>query len=98
MDVDQRFRITRKVTLVGAIVNCVLASLQIIFGILGKSQTLLADGIHTLSDLTTDFIVLFASLRSAKVADEDHPYSHGRIETLAQQISYVGKVNIYYTA
>jgi len=86
MDVDQRYRITRRVTLVGAVVNCTLASLQIIFGILGKSQALLADGIHTLSDLATDFIVLFASQRSAKAADEDHPYGHGRIETLASVI------------
>ncbi len=86
MDVDQRYRITRRVTLVGAVVNCTLASLQIIFGMLGKSQALLADGIHTLSDLTTDFIVLFASHRSAKAADEDHPYGHGRIETLASVI------------
>jgi len=83
MEIDQRYRITRKVTLVGAAVNCILASLQIIFGILGKSQALLADGLHTLSDLGTDFIVLFAAQRSSKAADEDHPYGHGRIETLA---------------
>ena len=86
MEVDQRYQITRKVTLVGALVNCLLASLQILFGIVGKSQALLADGIHTLSDLSTDFIVLFASSRAAKKADEDHPYGHGRIETLASVI------------
>jgi len=86
MDVDRRYHITRKVTLTGAVVNCALASLQIIFGILGNSQALLADGIHTLSDLATDFIVLFASQRAAKAADEDHPYGHGRIETLASVI------------
>jgi cation diffusion facilitator family transporter len=83
MEIEQRHRITRRVTLTGAVVNCVLASLQIIFGLLGKSQALLADGFHTLSDLSTDFIVLYASSRAAKEADEDHPYGHGRIETLA---------------
>jgi len=83
MEIKQRHRITRRVTLTGAAVNCGLAALQITFGLLGKSQALLADGFHTLSDLSTDFIVLYASGRAAKEADEDHPYGHGRIETLA---------------
>ena len=74
---------TTAATLTGAAVNAGLACFQILFGILGKSQALLADGIHTLSDLGTDFIVLFAANRAAKAADEDHPYGHGRIETLA---------------
>jgi divalent metal cation (Fe/Co/Zn/Cd) transporter len=74
MEIEQRHKITQRVTLTGAAVNCALASLQIIFGLLGKSQALLADGFHTLSDLSTDFIVLYASRRSAKAADEDHPY------------------------
>jgi len=83
MEIKERSRITRRVTLTGAAVNCGLAMLQITFGLLGKSQALLADGFHTLSDLSTDFIVLYASRRAAKEADDDHPYGHGRIETLA---------------
>ena len=83
MEAKQRQRVTQRVTLVGALVNCLLAALQIIFGLLGKSQALLADGLHTLSDLSTDFIVLYASGRASKEADEAHPYGHGRIETLA---------------
>ena len=83
MKYDQRHRVTQSVTLTGAGVNAALACLQIIFGLLGKSQALLADGIHTLSDLGTDFIVLFASNRAAKAADDDHPYGHARIETFA---------------
>jgi len=86
MEIEQRHRTTQRVTLVGAAVNCGLASLQIAFGLLGKSQALLADGIHTLSDLSTDFIVLYASKRSSKKADTDHPYGHGRIETLASML------------
>jgi cation diffusion facilitator family transporter len=86
MELEQRHKITQRVTLTGAAVNCALASLQIIFGLLGKSQALLADGFHTLSDLSTDFIVLYASRRAAKAADEDHPYGHGRIETLASML------------
>lgn len=80
---DQRYRTTRRVTLVGAATNCALAALQISFGLVGKSQALVADGIHTLSDLATDFIVLFAASRAAREADANHPYGHGRIETLA---------------
>ena len=79
MELEERHRITQRVTLTGAAVNAVLASLQIFFGLLGKSQALLADGIHTLSDLSTDFIVLYASRRSSKAADKDHPYGHGRM-------------------
>ena len=96
MELEERHRITQRVTLTGAAVNCVLASLQIVFGLLGKSQALLADGIHTLSDLSTDFIVLYASRRSSKAADKDHPYGHGRIETLASMLlgAILGMVGI----
>ena len=86
MQARDRHRVTRRVTLVGAAVNCLLATLQITFGLLGKSQALLADGLHTLSDLSTDFIVLYATKHAAKEADEDHPYGHGRIETLASML------------
>ena len=86
MEAKQRQRMTQRVTLVGALVNCLLAALQIIFGLLGKSQALLADGLHTLSDLSTDFIVLYASGRASREADEAHPYGHGRIETLASML------------
>jgi cation diffusion facilitator family transporter len=86
MEIEQRHKITQRVTLTGAAVNCVLACLQITFGLLGKSQALLADGFHTLSDLSSDFIVLYASRRASKAADEDHPYGHGRIETLASML------------
>jgi cation diffusion facilitator family transporter len=79
----QRHQVTKKVTLVGALVNGLLAFLQISSGLLGNSQALLADGIHTLSDLGSDFIVLLAASQSAKAADKEHPYGHGRIETLA---------------
>jgi cation diffusion facilitator family transporter len=83
MKSGQRSQVTKKVTLIGALVNALLASLQIVFGLLGHSQALLADGIHTLSDLGSDFIVLMATSQSAKAPDKEHPYGHGRIETLA---------------
>ncbi len=83
MDIDQRHRVTKKVTLVGALVNAVLALAQILSGLIGQSQALLADGIHTLSDLSSDFIVLYATRQSSRAADDGHPYGYGRIETLA---------------
>jgi cation diffusion facilitator family transporter len=83
MEAKKRHQVTKKVTLVGALVNGILAFLQISSGLLGNSQALLADGVHTLSDLGSDFIVLMATTQSAKPADKEHPYGHGRIETLA---------------
>ncbi len=80
---EARYRDARKVTIVGAIVNVVLAVIKILAGWLGSSHALIADGIHSLSDLATDAMVLFAAKHGARDADEEHPYGHGRIETLA---------------
>lgn len=81
-----RYLATRKVTLVGVVVNIVLAIAQIAGGFLAQSQALIADGFHTLSDLVTDFVVLIAAKMASKDADEDHPYGHERIETIATTI------------
>ncbi len=67
-------------------VNLVLTVVQIVVGILAKSQGLIADGIHSLSDLVADFVVLLASHHSQKDADEDHPYGHQRFETAASLV------------
>ena len=67
-------------------VNLVLSTLQITAGIFSKSQALIADGIHSLSDLVADFVVLFAGHHSKKDADEDHPYGHQRFETAASLV------------
>lgn len=67
-------------------VNLVLTIAQIVAGVLAKSQGLIADGIHSLSDLVADFVVLFANHHSQKDADEDHPYGHQRFETAASLI------------
>ena len=67
-------------------VNLVLTIVQIVVGIVAKSQGLIADGIHSLSDLVADFVVLFASHHAKKDADEDHPYGHQRFETAASLV------------
>jgi cation diffusion facilitator family transporter len=68
-------------TWVSVAVNLVLTFGQVLTGILSGSQGLVADGIHSLSDLVADFVVLFASHHSGKGEDEAHPYGHQRFET-----------------
>jgi len=80
---NPRYYEVRKVTLIGSVVDFALGVVKILAGLLAHSQALVADGIHSLSDLATDFIVLYAAKHSHREADEDHPYGHGRIETLA---------------
>ncbi len=73
-------------TWVSVVVNLVLTTTQIAVGLMAKSQGLVADGIHSLSDLVADFVVLFAGHHSQKDADEDHPYGHQRFETAASLV------------
>lgn len=79
---DQRYRVSRHSAVVGALVNSVLAVLKILFGWIGQSQSLVADGIHSLSDLLTDALVFFAAHHAKEEPDEEHPYGHGRFETV----------------
>ena len=80
---NPRYLEVRKVTLVGSAVDFLLGVAKILVGWLAHSQALIADGLHSLSDLATDFVVLYAAKHAHREADEDHPYGHGRIETLA---------------
>ena len=80
---NPRYRETIKVTLIGSVVDLLLGVFKIQFGFLSQSQALIADGIHSLSDLATDAIVLYAAKHSHTEADEEHPYGHGRFETVA---------------
>jgi cation diffusion facilitator family transporter len=80
---EQRKQETNRITLWGVLVNLVLSIIKVIGGIIGQSQALLADGIHSLSDLASDGMVLIAVKHAGEDADEDHPYGHARYETLA---------------
>ena len=80
---EQRNRAADKSTWVSVAVNTVMSITQILVGISAKSQGLIADGIHSLSDLIGDFVVLFASHHGQKDADPEHPYGHQRFETAA---------------
>ncbi|WP_263768743.1 cation diffusion facilitator family transporter [Propionivibrio soli] len=73
-------------TWVSAGVNIALTIAQIAAGIFAKSQGLVADGIHSLSDLVSDVVVLVANRHSHKAADDEHPYGHQRFETAASLV------------
>ena len=72
-----------RVTMVGAVVDLVLAVVKIFVGYTAHSQALIADGVHSFSDLLTDAVVLYTARHSQQDADEEHPYGHGRFETVA---------------
>jgi len=79
----ERGRETRTVALVSGIVNLLLSLAQIVIGLIANSAALVADGIHSASDLLSDGLVWFAARHAAMAPDEDHPYGHGRYETAA---------------
>ena len=83
IDLETRYRESRRVTLIGAALDLFLGILKIAGGLIGGSQALVADGVHSLSDLATDVLVLVAARHANVDADEDHPYGHARIETAA---------------
>ncbi|MGC1182319.1 cation diffusion facilitator family transporter [Legionella sp.] len=78
-----RYWHAKKVTLIGAISNATLGFIKLIGGFLFHSHALVADGIHSFSDLITDAMVLLASKYGSIDADDNHPYGHQRIETAA---------------
>ncbi len=91
-DAKQISQLKNKVTLVGALVNVFLTIIKIGFGILGQSAALIADGVHSLSDLASDLLVLIAIKLGAREADHEHPYGHKRFETIATVILGMGLI------
>jgi cation diffusion facilitator family transporter len=73
----------RSVTLVGTLVNIILIILKFLTGVFGRSQALIVDAIHSVSDLFTDIVVLIGLRIGRKAPDQEHPFGHARIETLA---------------
>ena len=79
----ERVAATKRSTWISVVVNIGLTISQVIAGILSGSQGLIADGIHSLSDLVADFVVLLAAHHSQKAPDDDHHYGHQRYENAA---------------
>lgn len=82
----ERSATAQKSTLISAAVNIILSFMQILSGIFSGSQGLIADGIHSLSDLVADVVVLLANKKSRKPSDSDHHYGHWRYENGASMI------------
>ncbi|MHC8604756.1 cation diffusion facilitator family transporter [Arenicellales bacterium IMCC58067] len=85
-DSKKSYETIRRVTIVGGIVDLLLSGLKVSGGIIFQSQVLIADGIHSLSDLLTDGIVLFTARQASFEADREHPYGHGRIQAIGTGI------------
>ncbi|MBA7657989.1 Magnetosome protein MamB [subsurface metagenome] len=91
----------KSITYIGIAVNIALAVVKVVIGSLAGSLALLADGIHSLSDVATDAVVLLGLRLGSKEPDQSHPYGHGRAETfsaglIALVLILVGGVMIYY--
>ncbi|MEO8599110.1 MAG: cation diffusion facilitator family transporter [bacterium] len=86
LDTPRKQQAARRSVVVSIFVNLVLTALQVTAGVFAGSQALIADGIHSLSDLVADFVVLLASRHSGKAADADHHYGHHRYENAASLV------------
>ncbi|CAB9540728.1 Cobalt-zinc-cadmium resistance protein [uncultured Gammaproteobacteria bacterium] len=83
MNSHNRKKASQKITLIGAIADFLLSVFKVVAGVLGNSGALIADGVHSFSDLLSDAVVLYAVKHANEEADADHPYGHKRFETVA---------------
>ena len=81
--VIQRYSTIRKTAFINAVASAFLAVLKIAIGLIGQSSALVADGIHSTTDLVGDALVLLTAKVSNRHPDKEHPYGHKRIETMA---------------
>lgn len=79
-------REAKRITVIGMGINLLLSGAKFALGILGHSQAVVADAVHSLSDMLTDVLVLFGIKIWSAPADEQHPYGHQRIETIVTLI------------
>ncbi len=82
----ERYAAAQRSTWVSIAINLLLTFFQVLGGFFAHSQALMADGLHSLADLLSDILVLFANRHGNKHADAEHPYGHARIETAATLI------------
>lgn len=87
-------KLKARASYVGAAINILQTVIKIAFGILGQSAALIADGIHSLSDLLSDLLVIIAVRLGSREADPDHPYGHRRFETIATVILGISLIGI----
>ncbi|MDD5410870.1 MAG: cation diffusion facilitator family transporter, partial [Methylobacter sp.] len=92
LSAEKMDKLKARATYVGAAINVFQTIIKIGFGILGQSAALIADGIHSLSDLLSDLLVIIAVKLGSREADHEHPYGHRRFETIATVILGVGLI------
>ncbi len=103
IDQKQANKEIRVVTQAAMVANVGLFAVKVVVGLLGGSVSLVADGVHSLSDLATDFAVLLGNYLGSRKPDSSHPYGHGKLETFAALIvavilAVVGGGMVYYAA
>jgi cation diffusion facilitator family transporter len=91
----------KSITYLGMAINAGLTIVKVVIGVLADSLALVADGLHSLSDIATDIAVLLGLRLGAKAPDQSHPYGHGRAETfsaglVALILILVGGAMVYY--
>ena len=86
MTTNYREKAIRRVTLAGSAINVALVAFKFVSGVVGCSAAMIADAVHSLSDLLTDAVVLLFVHMSEKPQDEDHDYGHGKYETMASSL------------
>lgn len=74
------------ITIAGSVVNLLLSVFKVFAGVFAHSAAMIADGIHSLSDLLSDIVVLFSIRMSSKGSDKNHDFGHGKYETFATLI------------
>lgn len=82
-DLNAHHKAAEHVTLIGSAIDLLLGIVKIVIGVFAHSSALIADGVHSISDLLTDIIVIVVLRLSHQAPDRDHPWGHGRFETVA---------------
>lgn len=94
MKEDSRLKTIYRVTMVGLAVNVLLALIKLAAGFIGRSEAMVADAFHSVSDLATDVVVIAFARLASKPQDESHDYGHGKYETLAAMIIALALIGV----
>lgn len=86
MSNDNRYYLSKRVSIISLLINILLTILKVLIGFAYSSRALIADGIHSLSDMASTIVILISIKFSHSPADEEHPYGHGKAEAIGTSI------------
>lgn len=86
MSNDNRYYLSKRVSIISLLINILLTILKVLIGFVYSSRALIADGIHSLSDMASTIVILISIKFSHSPADEEHPYGHGKAEAIGTSI------------